>query len=168
MKQLPKAKLLSGNEVVFIAKFFSIFLILEAAINYFGFLALQEFLAKSTAAALGLASSGSIVFIGGGSFEISPSCTGLVSSSVLAAVVFSLRKPDFGKKILIFLFGAVLLLILNYFRVLAVLWAGKEFGIEAGGIVHVVSWFTTTIFVLALWYFFTKKITGAEEFSDFM
>lgn len=160
--------LLIRGEMWFLAKFFAIFFTLEAAINYFGFSALQNFIASSGAAALGLKSSESLVFVKSGVFDINPSCTGLVSSSILFAIVFSLRKPSTREKATIIIAGAALLLALNYFRVIAVLWTGKEFGVEAAEAVHIASWFSTTVFVLALWYFFTKKITGAKNFSDFM
>ncbi len=113
-------------------------------------------------------SSENLVFVKDGVFEITPSCTGLVSTSILAAIVYSLKKSGLKRKTLIFLAGASMLIFLNYFRVLAVLWTGKEFGTNAAGITHVVSWFSTTIFVLVLWYYFTKKITGAKNFSDFI
>ncbi len=160
--------LVTRGEALFLAKFFAAFFALEAAVNYFGFPLLQEFIASTQAGMLGLTSAGSLVFAKEGIFDINPSCTGLVSSSILFAIIFSLRKPEMQKKIVIFLSGAALLLILNYFRVLAVLWTAREFGPGAAEIVHIASWFSTTAFVLALWYFFTKKITGAKDFSGFM
>jgi len=161
--------LLTKAELFFLAKFFIIFSALEAGINYFGFEGLQGFIAASQAALLGLRSAGNLVYLqGGGIFEVSPSCTGMVSGGILFAIVFSLKKPQIWKKAIIFLAGAILLLILNYFRVIAVLWTGKAYGAGAADIVHVASWFSTTLFVLALWYYFTKKITGAKDFSDFM
>lgn len=161
--------LLTKPELFFLAKFFIIFSALEAGINYFGFKWLQGFIAASQAALLGLRSAGDLVFLHGGEiFEVSPSCTGLVSGGILFAIVFSLKKPQLWKKAAIFAAGALLLLVLNYFRVIAVLWTGKTYGAGAADIVHVASWFSTTIFVLALWYYFTKKITGAKDFSDFM
>lgn len=159
---------LHKSELLFLAKFFSIFITLEALINYFGFPALEEFIASTQAALLGLQSSGNLVFVTQGTFVITPSCTGLVSSSVLAAIVYSLKKPNLKKKTLIFLVGASLLVFLNYFRVLLVLWTGKEFGMNKAEITHVASWFSTTLFVLGLWYYFTKKITGAKNFADFI
>ena len=160
--------ILKEGEIVFLAKFFAIFLALEAIVNILDFSALQEFIAKSLAAVLDLRSSHSTVFVQGGSFEINASCTGLVSSSVLAAVVFSLKKPDIRSKAIIFISGSLLLLLLNYLRVLVVLWAGKEFGTAAAEALHIASWFTTTAFVLGLWYYFTKKVTGSKSFADFM
>ncbi len=160
--------LLTRGEALFLLKFFMIFSVFEAAVNYFGFAPLQEFIASSQAQLLGLESSGDLVFVKGGIFQISPSCTGLVSMSILFAIVFSLCRPELPKKIFIFLIGAILLLFLNYPRVLAVLWTGREFGPGAAQVVHMLSWFSTTVFVLALWYYFTKKITGAKDFSDFM
>lgn len=156
------------GEAIFLAKFFAIFFSLEAIINYFGFKPLEIFIASSQAGLLGMQGFQNYVLAKGGTFEINPSCTGLVSSSILAATVFALKKPDLKKKAMIFIAGTVLLLVLNYFRVLAVLWTGREYGIANAEIVHIASWFSTTVLVLALWYYFTKRITSAKNFSDFM
>ena len=85
------AGLLTKAELFFLAKFFLIFSALEAGINYFGFEGLQSFIASSEAALLGLKSAGNLVFLQGGEiFEVSPSCTGMVSGGILFAIVFSL------------------------------------------------------------------------------
>jgi len=158
----------SKKELLFFAKFFGIFLALEYLIITLDFSQFQEFIASSQAAILGITSYNNLIFVKNGAFQIVPSCTGLVSGSVLAAAVFSLKKPGLKEKIIVFLSGFFLLIILNYFRVLLVIWTGNEFGIEIAEFVHVVTWFTTAAFVLGLWYYFTKKITGVKNFSGFL
>ena len=108
---------LGKRELFFFAKFFLIFFVLEAAINYFGFPALEKFIASTQASFLGLPSSENLVFVTEGTFVINPSCTGLVSASVLAAIIYALKKPGLKEKTLIFLAGASLLIFINYFRV---------------------------------------------------
>ena len=129
---------------------------------------LQEFIASTQAGILGLESLGNLVLVNGNSFQIVSSCTGLVSGSVLAAIIFSLRKPRLKLKAIIFAAGFGGLLVLNYFRVLMVLWSAREFGVDIAGAVHVVSWFATVAFVLFLWYHITKQVTGARDFSGFL
>ena len=159
---------LGRKELLFLLKFFMIFAAAEALLIYADFSTLESFIAGSAAQWLGLAHSANLIFLQDGTFEINSHCTGLVSASVLAAIVFSLRRPDLPKKAGIFLAGFSLLLVLNYFRVFLVVWTGKTYGIGAGEIVHVASWFTSAAFVLALWYYITKKITGADDFSGFL
>ena len=161
-------KIAQRKELVFLLKFFAIFAFAEAFIFLLDFSALENFIASSSAYWLGLASSGNLVFVPDGIFEINPQCLGLVSGSVLAAIIFSLKKPEILEKTVIFLCGFALLLVLNYLRILLVILSGKTFGIEAGGIVHIASWFTTAALVLGLWYYFTKKLTGARSFSGFL
>lgn len=156
------------KETFFLAKFFAIFVVLESALYAIGFETLQAAIAKSQAAIFGLHSVGNNIFVNAGIFEINPSCTGLVSGIILAAIVFSLKKPEFGKKLTVFTAGALILFTLNYFRVLVVIWTGVNFGMQAAEAVHVVSWFSTTVFVLGIWYYFTKFITGERNFQGFM
>ncbi len=159
---------LHRSGAVFFAKFFAIFLFLEFLVVNFPVVPLQEFIARTLASFLGLGYSGSLVFVSEGAFEITASCTGLVSASVLAAIIFSLKKPELKEKAVVFAAGFVALLVVNYFRVLLVLWSGKEFGIAVAEIVHVLSWFVTSGAVIAAWYFFTKKTAGIKDFSGFL
>ncbi len=156
------------KELAFLLKFFVIFAAVEALLLYADFSLLENYIAASAANWLGLPHSANLIFLPDGTFEINSQCTGLVSAGVLAAIVFSLRKPDLGKKAAIFLAGFALLLVLNYFRVYLVVWAGKAYGIGAGEMVHVASWFTTAAFVLALWYYFTKRVAKTKDFAGFL
>jgi len=156
------------KKIIFLSKFFGIFFVLEYIIMTCDFSFLQEFIAQTIALILNLESNGSIIFTQKGNFEIVSSCTGLVSGSVLASIVFSLKKPELNKKIELFLTGFVILLILNYFRVLLVVEAGAMFGTMIAEALHVISWFSTAIIVLFLWYKGTKKVTKVQDFEGFL
>ncbi len=159
---------LEKKEILFLAKFFAIFLILEWAINTIDLSAAQALIASTVAGFMGLKTVGNLIFVSDGAFEIVPSCTGLVSTGILAAIIFSMKKPELGKKIAIFAAGSLLLIALNYFRVMTVVLIGKLYGVQAGEITHIISWFSTAAFVIGLWYYFTKKITGVKNFSGFL
>ncbi|HLC92814.1 MAG TPA: archaeosortase/exosortase family protein [archaeon] len=156
------------NEISFLVKFFAVFGIAELLIFLLDFSVLQNRIASEVAGFFGLEYFGNTIFVQGGAFEIVSSCTGIVSISILASIIFSLKKPPLRQKAGIFIAGAALLLALNYLRVFLVIFAGKEYGIFAGEVVHIVSWFTTAAFVIGLWYYFTKKITGVKDFSGFL
>ena len=156
-----------SKEIIFLAKFFAIFFTAEFLINTFRAPMLENFLSGSVAQILGLQSFGNLIFVTTGAFEITPSCTGLVGASILGAIIFSLKKPQIKQKISVFIAGTLLLFVLNYLRLILVVLAGKYHGLEVAEIVHVVSWFSTAIFVLLIWYEFTKKLTGVKNFSGF-
>lgn len=155
------------KHLVFIAKFTAIFLFLEFIV-FNNMVFIQEFIAQSQAQILGLESVGRFVFVKDGAFEIVPECTGIVSTSILAGIVFSLRKPELKKKLGIFFAGFLILLAVNYLRVMGIIWLGNEFGMGYAEIMHITSWFATSGIVLALWYYFTKKISGVKSFSGFL
>jgi len=158
----------SNKEWVFFGKFFIIF----SAIQFFVFTAdfslLQNFIAGTQSDFLGLDHLNNFIFVKNGIFAIVPLCTGVVSASVLAAIIFSLRKPGLKEKILVFFAGFIVLIVLNYFRVLLVVWTGKEFGIEIADWLHVLTWVSTTIFIIGIWFVFTKRITGVKNFEGFL
>jgi len=156
------------KKIAFLLKFFAIFAFAEILIFYVDFSALENFIAAQSASYFGLPWSGNAIFVPDGTFLITSSCTGLVSMSILAAIIFSLRKPKLEQKFGIFIAGAALLFILNYIRVFLVVGIGKYHGIAAGEIAHVISWFTTAALVLILWYYFTKKVAKVKDFAGFL
>jgi len=159
---------LNKKYLLFLVKFFAIFLFLEFFVFGTNLTFLQEFIAKTQADFFGLKNVKNFIFISDGIFEIVPECTGIVSTSILASIIFSLKKPEMKKKLLIFGLGFMLLFIVNYLRVLSIVWVGIEFGMETAETLHIISWFVSSGIVLALWYYFTKRITGAKNFSGFL
>ena len=156
------------KELVFLVKFFAIYLALQAAIILAPLGWLQNFIASLEAGLLGLESAGNIIQAGGGTFTIAANCTGLVSASILAAVVFSLKKPECKKKLLVFAAGAVALMLLNIVRLYIVLLIASDSGMQWADTAHTVSWFTTAALVLAAWYFGTKKIANVTNFKELL
>lgn len=163
-----KETFLGKKQIVFLVKFWVLFLVAEIVLNYFGVVWLQKEIASRIAIILNLPYQNYFIFVNDGAFEINASCSGLVSASILGALVFSLRKPSFDKKIVIFLVGSLILVLLNFFRVLLVVWVGSVYGLSVAEFVHVATWFATTFFVLACWYYFTKKISKVKDFSGFL
>jgi len=129
---------------------------------------LQNWIAALEAGLTGLQVQGNLISLGEHKIMINPSCTGLVSSSIIAAIIFSLRKPEIKKKIQIFLLAAIVMFFLNLIRIYFVLLAGMQFGGEWIGIMHEASWLMTAVFIVGLWYYFTKKITKVEEFNELL
>ena len=156
---------LKRKETVFLIKFFAIYLVVQYLILIAPLAFLQEAIASFESSLLGLQSVGSQVYANG-VFVISASCTGLVSASILAAVVFSLKKPELKKKVAVFVAGAIALLLLNLARVYFVLVVALNWGVEAAETAHTVSWFSTAALILIVWYFATKRIANAKNFAD--
>ena len=148
------------NELLFLAKFFAIFLVLQYLLAAFEPFFIENSLASLEASILGLDSKGNAVYVGEIPFVVSPNCSGLLSAAVFAAIVFSLRKPDLKGKIITAAIGAVSLFLLNIGRLYVVLASGKAYGVQAAEAVHVLSWFFVFGAVMAIWYVLAKKGNG--------
>lgn len=139
--------------IVFLGKFFGIFAVLYALVEAMPLNALNEWIAGVEASVLGAQGAGNAVVLGGNFFLINNACSGLISIALLAAAIFSFRKPEFRKKIHALGLGALVLFPLNLARIFAVLLVGKEFGIEAAEIMHVISWFVVSAAVIGSWHY---------------
>ena len=150
----------------FCIKFFVIFFVLEFIIDSVELSFFTNALASMTAAILGASSTGNIVLLAGNTFVVTNSCTGLISTSILAAIIFSLKKPEMIKKIALFVAGLAALVLLNIPRVALVVYS-PLLGLDADT-VHVLTWFVMSAAVLLIWYYGTKKITGIKEFGELL
>jgi len=151
---------------LFLVKFFGIFAISNILLGLVNLFAFTSLLANVCGNFLGLGVSGSTVFVGVSQFVITNSCTGLVSASILGSIIFSLKKPKFEIKLVLFLWGSIALLLFNIPRLLLVLFAAKS-GFDAE-LVHEFTWFLMSAIVLALWFFGTKRITNISEFRELL
>lgn len=150
----------------FVVKFFIIFAVLNYLIEIASLAPLTEFIAKTSAGWLSLPVFASTIISGGQLFVVTNLCTGLVSASILAAIIFSLRRPSIEKKILLFLAGAAVLLVANIPRVVLVLFAAQN-GFDAE-LVHEFTWIIMSVIVLGFWYYGTKRIEKIKEFNELL
>ncbi|MFH1664433.1 MAG: archaeosortase/exosortase family protein [archaeon] len=163
-----KEKIIENKTLMFLVKFTVIFSVLHFLVWTIPTEFLQNLIAGFEAGFFGLPVKENLILIGEQKILINPSCTGLVSSSIIAAIVFSLRKPEIKEKIKIFLLAGIVMFFLNLLRIYFVLWFGLSFGTEFIGLMHEISWMTTAAFIIVLWYYFTKKITKVKEFNELL
>jgi len=149
----------------FVAKFFVIFAVLNILIELADLSFLTNFIASVSASFLNAQYLHNIVFVKN-FFIITNSCTGFVSASILASIIFALKKPKLKKKIILFLLGTAVLLIVNIPRIIFVLYMSK-IGFNAE-LIHEMTWFLMSAVVLAIWYYGTKRIEGIKEFNELL
>lgn len=151
---------------VFLAKFFIIYFALQFLILVIDLSFLENWLAALEGNWVQGTVEGNRIALNEGLFEINAQCTGLVSGIILAAVVFSLKKPGWGKKFKLWLLGAVVLFLLNLARVYLVLLVAKQYGLYWAGVAHQISWFSTAVFILVIWLLLSKRLAKVKSVSE--
>lgn len=162
-----KAKIVNRKKMVLFAiKFFAIFAILNFLIEIADMSFLTSSITQIAATILGLEYLLNVVYVNNSLFIVSNLCTGLVSASILAAIIFSLNKPELSKKVTLFLAGLAILLVVNVPRIIFVLFVAK-YGFDAE-IVHELTWFVMSGIVLLIWYFGSKRLLKIKEISELL
>jgi exosortase/archaeosortase family protein len=158
---------------LFLLKFFVIFTILSTIINLLDLTMLNSWLAYISATTStnllvgpGLFVLDNVIFLNGNKFIVTNSCTGLVSASILASVIFSLKKPEIKKKIVLLLVGTIILLFFNIPRLMLVLLSAKA-GFDAE-LIHIFTWYIMSGLILLIWYYGTKRFTNIDDFSELL
>ena len=150
----------------FLLRFFFIFAALNILIDLAPLGVLNNSIATLSSSLIGLTSKENAIIVGEKVFLVTNSCTGLISVSILAAIIFSLKRPVLRKKIFLFIGGAILILLLNIPRISLILFSAKM-GFDAE-LAHTLTWFFMSAIVLIIWYFGTKKIEEINEFNELL
>jgi exosortase/archaeosortase family protein len=150
---------------LFLIKFFIIFFILSTLVGFVDLSFFTNYLTFLVGKMAGAVFVGNVIFVEEASFVVSNYCTGLMSASILAAIIFALKKPELREKIILFLFGLCLLLVINVPRLLLVVVAAQS-GFDAE-LVHSITWFIMSALILAIWYYGTKTL-AKKEFSGLL
>ena len=156
------------EELIFLAKFFVIYGALQTIIYYADLSALTNWIALIEASFFSLPYNENKIFAENVTFVINNSCSGLVSISILAAIVFGLKNPEIRKKIPVFLISSIILFGVNIVRIAGIIYVGLTLGSHLVEPVHVASWFFMSGAIIALWYHLTKKIAKIENFSELL
>ncbi len=170
MSGIPEFK---KKAILFLIKFFVIYAVLQFLILALPLEFVENGIAGIEAAAIGARAEGNIIELEGNeavghSFQIVPNCTGLVGISVLAAIIFALRKPELKKKLALLCIGALILFPLNLLRVYFVLWVSIEFNPGIGETLHMTTWFIAAGAILVIWYYLTKRIAKVKNFAELL
>lgn len=152
------------NILKFVFKFCLIFFTLFFIIEIMDLSFLNNFLAEKVAKIFGLEYFENIIFGNGINFLITNLCTGLVSISILAGIIFSFKKPIIENKIIFFVLGALILLIANFFRIIFVIFIAN-LGFDAE-LVHTITWFLMSGIIILIWFYGNKKLLGYKKLNQ--
>lgn len=150
--------------LIFLAKFFGLFLIFELLINLADLSILTNLLAMIVGTFFNLPYLGNTIFVDSTQYIVSNSCTGLVSLAILIAITLPLKEMALKKRLGIILIGAFLLLTLNIPRIGLVIYSSL-LGFNAE-MVHELTWFFMSAVILVIWYYGIKFIEKKKEFSE--
>lgn len=132
-------------------------------IEFLDLIIINNFLAEYSAKFFGLSYSNNIIFVNGINFIVTNFCTGFVSVAILFSVIFSFNKPTIYNKTIIFVLGALILLVFNFFRIIFVIKMAL-IGFDAE-LVHTITWFIMSFLILIFWYYINKKVLGYKNLN---
>ncbi|MBM3282399.1 MAG: exosortase/archaeosortase family protein [Candidatus Diapherotrites archaeon] len=135
----------------FVFRFFIIFGLVEFVTYYFPPLTYQEWLAALLGNGLNVSVNETLLFVNGIVFEITPFCTGLSTWGLLLGLIYGFDVLSARKKILYALAGWVIIFGINILRLLAIVYVGKTYHVDAVDTLHTLTWFVMSAIVLWLW-----------------
>ena len=156
------------KSLAFMVKFFVLYSVLQGLLVAAPLNRLQNALAGFVGNVLNVPHAGPFLFLQGSVFEITNSCTGLVSGVILASVVFAFRRPAWKAKAKLFLAGFFVLFPLNVVRVLGIVWVAREINPAWAGGLHVATWFLVSAFILVLWYYLSTRFAGVKGLDELL
>jgi len=147
LKKIKKPSFLRNIDVrlVFCLKFFIIFFGFSFILEQINLSFFTNYLTFLISTIMSLPYNSNVIFAGK-NFIITNICTGLTTVSILAATIFSMRKPQLKNKVVLFLFGSIIILLVNIPRIILVIYS-HLYGFDSE-LVHVLTWFVMSGVVL--------------------
>ena len=100
-------------------------------------------------------------------FNLNESCIGIVSASMILGLVFTSVGVSNRNRWKVLVCGVALMALVNFFRVLAVLYSVQFYGAEFAEALHVSSWFVMALATVLVWYYlvrlFEKKVKRLSD-----
>lgn len=146
----------------FTIKFLVIFAVLNVLIWFADLSQLNLFLAKESGQLVGAQVKETSLTFGAGNFVVTNSCTGLVSISILASIIFAFQRPKLKKRLALFIIGAGVLFLINIPRIALVVYS-SSLGLDAEA-VHELTWFLMSAIILIVWFFGMRTIAKEKDF----
>ena len=155
----------------FLLRFFTVFILVELFLTLFPPIHYQAWLAQIIGNVLGLSTSGVFISVKEIQFEISAFCTGLTTWGLWLGLVYGFSFPRGMKKIKYALLGLVAISIVNFFRLLAIVYVGNVSSFLAVDGLHTLTWFIMSALVLGAWYTLVSrhlKTSDSEKIARFL
>lgn len=122
--------------------------------NAFAFL---EFQALEALGVEGVRLEDNYLFFQDAVFNLNESCIGIVSASMVLGLVASSVGLSQVNRLRTLACGVASMAVVNFFRVLVVLYSVPFYGPDFAEALHVASWFVMAVGTIFAWYYFAKK-----------
>ena len=155
----------------FLLRFFAVFMLVEVFLTIFPPIHYQQWLASAVANVLGLSSQGVFIYVNGIAFEISAFCTGLSTWGLWLGLLYGFSFPRGNAKIKYALLGLGGIVLVNFFRLMGIVYAGVNYSFFAVDTLHTLTWFVMSALVLGAWYFMLSvhlKTHNSEKIAQFL
>lgn len=155
----------------FLIRFFAIFILVEIFLILFPPIHYQLWLAQTIGNVLHIPVNGIFLSVNEIRFEISAFCTGLTTWGLLLGLLYGFSFPRGWGKMKYALLGLAFILVVNFFRLLAIVYIGKVSSFIAVDTLHILTWFGMSALVLAIWYRLLSrhlKTHNMEKIASFL
>lgn len=155
----------------FLIRFFVVFFAIELLLAYFPPVAYQTWLAESVGSVVHVPANGIFLSVNGIQFEISAFCTGLTSWGLLVGLLVGFTYPPWLKKIKYAALGLVGILMVNFFRLILIVYVGMATHLTMVDVLHTMTWFVMSALVVGVWYWMLcrhVKTRDSKKVAEFL
>lgn len=146
-------------------------MLVEVFLSIFPPIHYQQWLASAVANVLGLSSQGIFIYVNGFAFEISAFCTGLSTWGLWLGLLYGFSFPRGMEKIKYALLGLAGVVLVNFFRLLGIVYVGMRESFVAVDVLHTLTWFVMSALVLGAWYYLLSvhlKTHDSQKIAQFL
>jgi exosortase/archaeosortase family protein len=111
----------------------------------------QDFLARLLGGVYSIPVRGSLLLLRPTAFDITPLCTGITSISIWLGLLWGFKLPEKKEKIALAVWGSIAILLINFLRVMLIVFWGTTYPLTEVENLHIISWFVLSGIIVWGW-----------------
>lgn len=147
----------------FVIRFLLVFFAFQVLAVFSPLHFLQNAMAQILGGMFSLPVEGSLLLLRPTAFEITPLCTGITSIAIWLGLLWGFKLPEKKEKIALAVWGSIVILLINFFRVMLIVYWGKTYPLAAVELAHTISWFVLSGVIILGWRYFLMQRYGFEN-----
>ena len=135
----------------FVLRFLAVFIAFQAIALLSPLHFLQNGMAQLLGGMYSIPVSGSLLLLRPTAFEITPLCTGITSISIWLGLLWGFKLPEKKEKIALAVWGSIAILLINFLRVMLIVFWGTTYPLAEVENLHIISWFVLSGIMVVAW-----------------
>lgn len=143
--------------ITFVWRFLLVFFAFQLLALFTPLHFLQDTMAQLLGRMFSIPVQGDLLLLRPTVFEITPLCTGISSIAIWLGLLWGFKLPEKKEKAALAVWGSIAILLVNFFRVMLIVYWGTTYPLAQVELAHTISWFVLSGIIIWSWHYYLMQ-----------